>query len=349
MNAPTSGPAPSPVPPLSLPACALAKSCPGTLEGRLLLSRLPWPSDSSQQSGVSCSPFINPRGRRPLFWIPGLSSQPRRSRRPHSSPAPLHMSVDRRLMASQKSRPHYLGSKGQSQCSDSGGQENGEFQCHLSLAADCAAEFGFVTTPGRMPQEAWAASSGLTATPAPNRHRKVQALDLMLTRVFLSLTLKLIRSNSLHPRVSLQPPSSFLLTPWALLSGPFVNETRHFSISPLSLIQVLMSTTLPSRRLGLETQLLPRGGCGRKEAAGSLSLLGVSGSQWGSMILWELATHPSVLGAKKRGRCPPGEAVLLIHSLPPSLPHSFNQHHLPEEHLPKEVKTQCGGRSGSRD
>ena len=199
--------------------------------GELLLSRLTWPSDSSQQSVVSCSPFIYPGGRRPLFWILGLSSQPHRTRSPHSSPAPLHMSVERRLIASQRSHPHYLGSKGQSQCSDRGGQENGEFQCHLSLAADCAAEFGFVTTPGRMPQEAWAASSGLTTAPAQNRHLEVQALDLMLTRVFLSLRRKLIRSNSLHPGASLHPPSSFL-TPWAWPAGPLltvVNETRHFS------------------------------------------------------------------------------------------------------------------------
>lgn len=230
LNAPTSGPAHSPVFPLFLPASALAKSHPGTWEGRLLLSRLSWPSDSSQQSVVSCSPFIYPGGRRPLFWIPGLGSQPHRTQSPQLQPSPMaHERREKTDGFSEKSHPHYLGSKGQNLCSDRGGQENGEFQCYLSLAADFTAEFGPVTATGRMPQEAWAAFPRLTTAPAQNRHRRVQALALMLTCVFLSLTLKLISSSSSHPRASLDPPSSSPIPPWAWPSGPFVNETRHFS------------------------------------------------------------------------------------------------------------------------
>lgn len=215
LNAPASGPAPSPVLPLFCPPVHLPGAALGLGEGRLLLSGLTWPSDSSQRSMVSCSPFVYPGGRRPLLWIPGRGSQAPRTRSHCSSLAPVvHEQREKTDGISEKSHPSYLGSKGQNLCSDRGGQKNGEFQCGLSLAADFAAESGSVTAPGRMPQEAWAAFAGLTTAPAQNRHGGVQALGLTLTRVFLSLTRKLIRSLPLP--APLFPPHSPALAVLAL-------------------------------------------------------------------------------------------------------------------------------------
>ena len=113
--------------PPTVPTCLCScPSSPGTREGRLLLSRLTGPSGSSQQWGAPRSPLIHPGGRRPCFWIPGLSSQPC-----STSPAPLHRSQERRPLAPQRETiPTTWGAKGMT-C-DGGGRADWEFQHSLS-------------------------------------------------------------------------------------------------------------------------------------------------------------------------------------------------------------------------
>lgn len=128
--------------------------------GRLLLSRLAWPSDSvlhSQnplQPSASCVLFIHPGWRRSLFWIAGRSSQPA-PRLCHSAqslqlqPKPA-ASVDRRALVaaregplpSQGSEAKNLDSDGRGRpvASDQGNQEDGEFQHPSSLARDFTAQ-----------------------------------------------------------------------------------------------------------------------------------------------------------------------------------------------------------------
>lgn len=130
--------------------------------GRLLLSRLAWPSDSvlhSQsplQSSASCVLFIHPGWRRSLFWIPGWSSQP--APRLHHSTQSLQLqpkptaSVDRRAVVAAREGPlprHGSGSEGNNLgfdgrgrpvASDQENQENGEFQHPSSLASNFTAQ-----------------------------------------------------------------------------------------------------------------------------------------------------------------------------------------------------------------
>lgn len=245
-------------PPIVLPACALARSCPGTWGGEASAQR----AHLALRFLPAVSGFLQPfciswRKKAPLVdsW-PGLPGS--QNSEPLLQPSPGGPRAEREDDGvSEKSHPYYLGSKGQNLCSDREGQENGEFQCGLSLAADFAAESGSVTVPGRMPQEAWAAFAGLTTAPAQSRHGRVQALGLTLTRVFLSLTL--IRSRSSHAGASLYPPFSSLLTlqPWP--SWPFVNETPQCF---WALFDPSFNEHSPPRwRLGQQSPLHPpRGG-----------------------------------------------------------------------------------------